>query len=105
MKNASKDPRITLFVLALLCVAALIYTSQQMCRLSSWIVHHDHVWAEIDRTGHASLHYTAEAFHQRRSFGGVIIQAIVGLVFLFLLWRHLFAAPVLTSPVAAPTPK
>lgn len=103
MRNASKNLRVILFSLALLCVAALLYTSHQMCRLSSWIVSHDHVWAEMDRNGHHSEHAAAEMFHQFRLVGGVIIQSLVGFVFLALLWRHLFAAPALTPASATTT--
>jgi hypothetical protein len=90
MMRNSKDARINLFILAAVCVAALLYTTHQMCRLSSWIVYHDHVWGEMDSNGHGSEHYAAEAFHQFRFWRGPIIEAIVGLVFLVLLWRHLF---------------
>ena len=110
MRN-SKDTRINLFILAAVCVAALLYTTHQMCRLSSWIVSHDHVWAEMDSTGHSSEHYTAEVFHQFRFWGGIIIEAIVGLVFLVRLWRHLFMPPPNDRPSSAqqqtstPTPQ
>ena len=97
MRNP-KDARINLFILAAVCVAALLYTTHQMCRLSSWIVYHDHVWAEMDRTGHGSEHLTAEMFHQFRFHGILIIEAIVGLVFLVLLWRHLFMPPPMPAP-------
>ena len=90
--NKNRDAHILLFGLAALNVIALLYVSWEMCRLSTWIVHADHVWGEMDRTGHGSEHYAAESFHVVR--GGLVgCESIVGIAFLTLLWRCLFPRP------------
>ena len=88
-----KDFRIFLFGLAALNVIALLYVTWEMGRLSSWIVYSDHVWGEMDRTGHRAEHYAAEAFHSVRG-GILVIESIAGIAFLTMLWRCIFFRPV-----------
>jgi hypothetical protein len=80
------------FFLASLCVAALLWITWEIGRLSRWVIPNDRVWSEMDNTGHVHEHYVLEAFHS--VYPGVIwFESIVGSVFLVMLYRVLFLAP------------
>ena len=75
--------------LATLAVSSLVVVTWALTRVSAWIVGHDEVWGKMDHEGATLEHYIAEAFLSERHLP--TIEAIVGGVFLFLLWRALFA--------------
>ena len=52
---------------------------------------HDPVWDKMDREGAVTEHMIAESFLVARDFYIPAIEAVVGCVFLFLLWRILFS--------------
>ena len=86
----SRAARIVVFGLAAFCAASLIWVSFELCSISSWIVYNDHIWAEMDRTGHRREHIVAEAFHSvRREL--VIVEGVVAVIFLLSLWMCLFS--------------
>lgn len=78
--------------LAALAVSSLVGVTWALARVSAWIVSHDEVWGKMDNEGAELEHYIAEAFHAERHLP--TIEAIVGGVFLFLLWRALFSRKV-----------
>jgi len=86
----SKELRVVTFALAALAVIALIWLTHETMKLSSWIVHSDHVWGEMDRVGAGHEHYFAEGMHQLRSLKLIYFEAVGGMVFLALLWRLAF---------------
>jgi hypothetical protein len=80
------------FLLASLCVAALLWITWEIGRLSRWVIPNDRLWSEMDNTGHVHEHYVLEAFHS--VYPGVLwIEAMIGGVFLVMLYRILFLAP------------
>ena len=96
----SRSTRTLIFSLAVILVAALIHLTHEASKLSSWIVYADHVWGEMDRTGHSQEHYFAEGLHQLRSIGVVWLEIAVSIVFLTLLGRHLWvhSGPAIDQP-------
>ncbi len=80
------------FTLASLCVAALLWITWEIGRLSRWVIPNDRLWGEMDDTGHAHEHYVLEAFH---SFypGVILFEAFIGGIFLIMLYRELFLFP------------
>ncbi|MES2658306.1 MAG: hypothetical protein V4689_06790 [Verrucomicrobiota bacterium] len=87
-KLSQRDMNCIVMFLATLAVSSLVVVTWALTRISSWIVPHDEVWGKMDREGAELEHYIAEAFHAARQLP--TIEAIVGVVFLFLLWRALF---------------
>lgn len=86
----SRELRIITFGLAAFAVVCLIGLTHETMRLSSWIVGHDHVWGEMDRVGAGHEHSFAEGMHSFRGIGFLYVEAVVGIVFLALLWRIFF---------------
>jgi hypothetical protein len=86
----SKELRVVTFALATLAVIALIWLTHETMKLSSWIVHSDHVWGEMDRVGAGHEHYFAEGMHQLRRMKFIYFEAVAGIVFLAMLWRLAF---------------
>jgi hypothetical protein len=78
-----------IMVLAALCVASLVTVTWALTRVSAWIVVHDPVWAQMDAEGAGLEHWIAEAFNIARWLHIPTIEAVIGSVFLFLLWRAL----------------
>jgi hypothetical protein len=78
-----------IMLLASLAVGSLVAVTWALTRVSAWIVGHDEVWGKMDNEGAKLEHYITEAFLSERYLP--TIEAIVGGVFLFLLWRALFA--------------
>ena len=78
-----------IMILATLAVVSLVSVTWALTRVSAWIVFHDHVWAEMDKEGARIEHEIAESFLIARSVYIPAVEAVVGLVFLFLLWRAL----------------
>jgi hypothetical protein len=77
------------FLLANLCVAALLGVTWELGRLSRWVVPNDRVWGEMANAGYVQEHYVLEAIFP--VFPGVVwFEAIVGSVFLIMLYRALF---------------
>ena len=88
-EHFSLDMKQNIMVLATLCVVSLVCVTWALTRVSSWIVFHDHVWGEMDAGGAKLEHSIAEWFHVARGLYIPAVEAVVGGVFLFLLWRTL----------------
>ena len=89
--NTSRDTKQIIMVLATLAVSALVAVTWALTRVSAWIVFHDEVWAQMDKEGAGLEHSIAESFLVARNFYIPEVEAVLGVVFLFLLWRALFA--------------
>jgi hypothetical protein len=89
----SREMKHLIMVLATLAIISLVVVTWALTRVSAWIVFHDPVWAQMDREGAELEHGISEAFLVARSFYIPAVEAIVGVVFLFLLWRALSARP------------
>jgi hypothetical protein len=77
------------FLLASLCVAALIWITLEISRLSQWVIPNDQVWSEMDNAGYLHEHHMLEAFHS--VYPDVIwFEVLIGGVFLIMLYRLLF---------------
>ena len=87
----SRDMKQIIMILAALAVGSLVIVTWALTRVSAWIVFHDPVWAQMDREGAKLEHSIAEAFLVARSFYIPAVEAVVGVVFLLLLWRALSA--------------
>ena len=60
-----------------------------LCRISSWIVAHDHLWAQM-ASDRAHFQYSAvEIFNRARWLYLPAIEAVIGGIFLVLLRRTL----------------
>lgn len=79
--------------LASLAVVSLVAVTWALIRVSAWIVHHDEVWGRMDREGAGREHWIAEWFNVAGALYLPVIEAAVGAVFLFFLWRALSAPP------------
>ena len=86
-----RDMKQLIMTLAVLAVVSLVYVTWALTRVSAWIVFHDHVWAEMDREGAKLEHNIAESFLVARGVYIPFVETVVGLLFLFLLWRALSA--------------
>ena len=85
----NRSTRSITFLLASLCVAALVWITWEMGRLSQWVIPNDRVWSEMDNTGHGREHIVLEAFHS--VYPGIIwFESIIGCAFLVTLYRLLF---------------
>ncbi len=75
--------------LATLAVGALVFVTWALTKVSSWIVHHDEVWGKMDKEGAGLEHSIAENFNIAGFLYLPAIEAVIGTVFLALLWRAL----------------
>jgi len=89
--KSSCDTKQLIMTMAALAVTSLVYVTWALTRISAWIVYHDHVWAEMDREGAKLEHKIAESFLIAHNVYIPAVEAVVGLVFLILLWRALSA--------------
>ena len=78
-----------IMLLATLAVSSLVAVTWALTRVSAWIVFHDPVWGQMDREGARVEHEVAEAFLVARDCYIPAIEAVLGIVFLVLLWRAL----------------
>ena len=85
-------------ILAAFAVGSLVVVTWALTRVSAWIVSHDAVWGQMDKEGAELEHGIAEAFFVARDFYIPAVEAIVGVVFLFLLWRALSARQKVSEP-------
>jgi hypothetical protein len=85
----NKEVRVIVFCLAAFCAISLMWVSFEMCSISSFVVYHDSVQAEMYRSGYEREHLVAEAFHAAGK-RLVAVEGAVAIVFLILLWRSLF---------------
>jgi hypothetical protein len=70
-------------------VTSLVAVTWALTRISAWVVFHDSVWGQMDKEGAKLEHGIAEAFLVTRDFYIPAVEAVVGLLFLVLLWRVL----------------
>ena len=77
-------------LLAALAVCSLVLVTWALTRVSAWIVFHDPVWDKMDSEGAVTEHMIAELFLVARNFHLPAIEAVIGCVFLFMLWRILY---------------
>lgn len=91
--NASRDTKNLIMTLAVAAVGSLIGMTWALTRVSAWIVFHDEVWERMDREGARMEHDLAEMFHIAGWLHIVAIEAVVGVIFLVLLWRTLYGSP------------
>ena len=80
-----------IMTLATLAVTTLVVVTWALTRVSSWIVFHDRVWGQMDSEGAMLEHHIAEMFHVARGLYIPAVEVVVGIVFLFRLWRALSA--------------
>jgi len=76
-------------VLAAVATSSLVAVTWALTRVSAWIVFHDPVWGQMDAEGARFEHEIAETFLVVRDFHIPELEAVIGAVFLFLLWRAL----------------
>jgi hypothetical protein len=89
----TRDMKLLIMLLASTAVISLVAVTWSLTRLSAWIVFHDPVWDQMDKEGAGLEHGIAEAFLVARDFYVPAIEAFVGIVFIFLLWRALPSEP------------
>jgi hypothetical protein len=82
-----------IMLLASVAVISLVTVTWLLTRVSAWIVGHDPVWDQMDKEGASFEHAVAEAFLVARNLYIPAIEAIIGIVFLVLLWRALPTQP------------
>ena len=85
--------KLLIMLLALAAVISLVAVTYSLTRVSAWIVFHDPVWGQMDKEGADFEHAVAEVFLAARDFYIPAIEAVVGVVFLILLWRALPTQP------------
>jgi hypothetical protein len=78
-----------IMVLAAVATSSLVYVTWALTRVSAWIVFHDPVWGQMDAEGARLEHEIAETFLVVRDLHIPEMEAVIGAVFLFLLWRAL----------------
>jgi len=78
-----------IMVIATLAMTSLVAVTWALTRVSAWIVFHDPVWGQMDREGARVEHGVAEAFLVARDFYIPAVEAVLGVIFLILLWRAL----------------
>jgi hypothetical protein len=81
--------KLLIMLLATLAVSCLVVVTWALTRVSAWIVFHDPVWGQMDKEGASVEHGIAEAFLVARDLYIPMVEAVVGLLFLVLLWRAL----------------
>ncbi len=91
--NTSRDMKLLIMLLASLAVISLVGVTYSLTRVSAWIVFHDSVWGQMDHEGADFEHAIAEAFLVAHDLYIPAIEAVVGVVFLVLLWRALPIQP------------
>jgi hypothetical protein len=82
--------RVVLFVTSTVAWAILVYLTSFVTKLASWVVYNDPVWSKMDADGLKREHMLCEILHAVKEFPFTIVVAVVGLVFLGLLFRILF---------------
>ena len=82
-----------ILLLASVCVVSLIVVTWALTRLSAWIVYHDSVWEKMDAEGARCEHGIAEVFLIAGGLHLPAVEAVVGGVFLLMLWRALSRPP------------
>ena len=91
--KTSRDMKLLIMLLASAAVISLVAVTWSLTRVSAWVVFHDPVWDQMDKEGAGLEHGIAEAFLVARDFYIPAIEAVVGVVFLVLLWRALPSQP------------
>ena len=85
----SRDMKQLIMFLATLAVTSLVYVTWSLMQVSTWIISHDPIWERMDSEGAGRELAIAEAFHFARFCRILEVEALIGSVFLFLLWRVL----------------
>jgi hypothetical protein len=104
----TRDTRIAIFVLAVCGLAGLLNFTWMLGQISRAIVGQDEVWGLMDQRGLHAEHSAMEMFNVARLFI-LPLEAILGVVFLGMLWSALFrptkSANQLTPPSSPQSPE
>ena len=83
--------RQVIFILAVLAVASLVFSTIGMIKVSSWLVQRDHIIGKMHDDGFSTEAGFAAAFTVAGNLYIPVVEIAVGAVFLLLLWRELFS--------------
>ena len=78
-------------ILAASAVSSLVAVTWALTRLSAWVSTEDIVRGQMNRRGADVESWIADLFLGAQTVYLPVIEAVTGVVFLFLLWRTLYA--------------
>ena len=86
----SSERRFVIFGLAVFAVVSLVFTTVAMIDVSSWVVYRDTVNGQMWAEGYRWEALVSEAFHAAGDVQVPLVECVVGIAFLYMLWRELY---------------